>query len=565
MSFGSLCHLLFYNLTSPARHENRRLGMLRRILIGILVLTVCACALGQARAQPLPDDDAGEVLQGRIVRLPPVDDEAGDTVEWPKPDDGNSAYVAEILSRLDAAEAELARLRGDADAQTRATLTAFQEQGAYPREQGQAVSPGKPLTDKFPTFRVTGFTQFDGGWYSQSPLNRATVGNAQDGVGFRRARVGVTGKMTEFTNYMVEMDFATAGRPSFFDVWGEQENIPWLGTVRGGQYVQPFSVDAMSGFRHLVFLERSLPFLAFVPFRRVGIEAYNWSEDERLNWAYSVFKTGGFNNAPLGDDRYATDIGDVGGYSFSGRMTYLVQYDPEANDRYLWHIGGAYDYSQLTANTAAGSTSPVPFYQAKTTPEFGPLGSPETPQPFGQAFAATPVFVDTGKYRASNFSMYGLETVYQAGATSIQAEWMGTVVESPVGPIFYHGAYAQIAYRLTGEHRVYYKKMGAFGNPVPFTNFIALKPGGIVGWGAWEVAFRWSYVDLRNPANLTPFYLSGTNAAGNGLLNDSTVGMSWFMNENLKMQFNWIHAMLDNTAKGFSTADLFVTRMQVSF
>ena len=41
--------------------------------------------------------------------------------------------------------------------------------------------------------------------------------------------------------------------------------------------------------------------------------------------------------------------------------------------------------------------------------------------------------------------------------------------------------------------------------------------------------------------------------------------MTWFMNENLKLQFNWIHAMLDNTVKGFSTADLFVTRMQVSF
>jgi phosphate-selective porin OprO/OprP len=237
-------------------------------------------------------------------------------------------------------------------------------------------------------------------------------------------------------------------------------------------------------------------------------------------------------------------------------MTYLVQYDEEANDRYLWHIGGAYDYSQLTANTAAGSPSPVPFYQSKVLPEFGPLGSPETPQPFGQAFASTPpAFLDTGKYQASNFSMYGLETVWQAGATSFQAEWMGTVVESPVGAIFYHGAYGQLAYRLTGEHRVYYKRMGAFGNPVPFTNFIALRPGGIVGWGAWEIAARLSYVDLRNPASLNPFYLSGTSRAGNGLLTDTTLGLTWFMNENL----------LDNVVKGFSAADLFVTRVQVSF
>jgi len=80
---------------------------------------------------------------------------------------------------------------------------------------------------------------------------------------------------------MAEVDFATAGRPSFFDVWGEQENIPLLGAVRIGQYLQPFSVDAMTGFRYLPFLERSLPFLAFVPFRRVGVMASANTEDER--------------------------------------------------------------------------------------------------------------------------------------------------------------------------------------------------------------------------------------------------------------------------------------------
>ena len=74
-----------------------------------------------------------------------------------------------------------------------------------------------------------------------------------------------------------------------FDNYLEQEDIPVLGDVRVGQYLQPFSVDAMSGFRNLAFLERSLPFLAFVPFRRVGIMASNGSDDDRTHWAYSVF------------------------------------------------------------------------------------------------------------------------------------------------------------------------------------------------------------------------------------------------------------------------------------
>ena len=179
----------------------------------------------------------------------------------------------------------------------------------------------KSEKSEYPTFKTTGFLQLDTGYYSQDQNNIATVGDAQDGTGFRRARLAVQGKVAEFTNYQIEVDFATAGRPSFFDNYLEQGNIPVLGTVRAGQYLQPFSVDAMSGFRNLPFLERSLPFLAFVPFRRVGIMASNSSDDELTNWAYSVFRTGGFNNAPSGDSRFATDFGDIGGYSFSTRAT----------------------------------------------------------------------------------------------------------------------------------------------------------------------------------------------------------------------------------------------------
>ena len=117
--------------------------------------------------------------------------------------------------------------------------------------------------------------------------------------------------------------------------------------------------------------------------------------------------------------------------------------------------------------------------------------------------------------------------------------------------------------------------MGPFAslkNPVPNTDFIPLKQDGVRGWGAWAINARWSVVDLRNPDKLDGHYYSNatntftaTSKAGNGILNDSTVGLTWFLNSHTKVQFNWIHAMLQNTAKGFSTADLFVSRIQVDF
>lgn|GEM_PF-593199 len=432
--------------------------------------------------------------------------------------------------------------------------------------------------DQFPTHKITGFLQLDTAYYSQTQKNIDTVGDAQDGTGFRRARFAVNGKVAEFTTYQLEVDFATAGRPSFFDNYVEQQNLAYLGDVRIGQFLQPFSIDAMSGFRNLAFLERSLPFLAFVPFRRVGIMSSNATDDDRTHWAYSVFRTGGFNNAPLGDSRFGTDFGDIGGYSFSTRLTHLLYYDEFAEDRYLWHVGVSYDYSQLGANDAAGSGtagnagSPKPFYQARTTPEFGPLGYPDLSSSFGSAVNGTPLFVDTGRYQANNFNLFGLETAYQYGPFSAQAEYMGTVVDSVVGPVFYQGGYVEGMYRLTGENRGYDKKLASFKNPVPFADFIPLKWDGIRGWGAWGIAARWSVVDLTNPSKLDGhYYNSATNTftttskAGNGVLNDFTFGVNWYINAHTKMQFNWIHAMLDNTAKGSSTAELFVSRVQVDF
>lgn len=440
------------------------------------------------------------------------------------------------------------------------------------RDEADAVK-----ANTFPTHKITGFLQLDSAFYSQTPLNIETVGKAQDGAGFRRARLAVNGKVAEFTSYQIEMDFATAGHPSFFDNYVEQGNLGWLGEVRAGQFLQPFSVDAMSGFRNLAFLERSLPFLSFVPFRRVGIMSSNATDDDLTHWAYSVYRTGGYNDAPLGDSRFAVDFGNAGGYSFSTRLTHLLYYDEYAEDRYLWHVGLSYNYSQLTANTSPGAGAPgnagtpEPFYQARTTPEFY-LGYPDLPQNFGTGVNGTPIFVDTGRYQATNFNLVGLETVYQYGAFSFQSEYMATVVESVVGPIFYHGAYAECMYRLTGEHRLYDKKLASFKNPIPFADFIPLKWDGVRGWGAWGLAARWSFVDLTNPNKLDGHYynsatntFTGTNKAGNGVLNDTTLGLNWYINQHTKFQFNWIHAMLDNSAKGFSTAELFVSRMQVDF
>ncbi|MFO0903225.1 MAG: porin, partial [Pirellulales bacterium] len=329
----------------------------------------------------------------------------------------------------------------------------------------QAAAPAGPT---FPTVRLSGFFHLDTGYFSQDANNRTTLGDIQDGTGFRRARLQAIGSVAEFTNYSIEFDFATAGRPSFMDVWGEQTHVPFFGNIRIGQYRQPFSMDALTSIKQLEFLERSLPFQAFVPFRRVGMMAYDKSENEMTAWAYGVFRTGGFLDAPVGDSRFATDIGDNGGYSFSSRVTHLLYYDEPAEGRYLLHAGASYDYSRLTGH-GDGITGDT--YDARVIPEFF-VGDPAGA---GLTAAGTPFFVDTGRIPAKGFNMFGLEAAGQYGPAHFQAEYMGTLVDQTNGPsLYYDGAYIQGGYFLTGENRTYNRTVGAFDRVTPFTEFFSL-------------------------------------------------------------------------------------------
>lgn len=475
----------------------------------------------------------------------------------------------ELAQRLQAAEgqiqnlsqqqAELRRLPLVEDAPDSlhpAAYETYHESAASEASMSAAVAA--PPAAAYPKVKVSGFFHLDGGFFSQDAENRAALGDIQDGVGFRRARLQAMGSVAEFTNYSIEFDFATAGRPSFMDVWGEQTNLPLVNAVRIGHFRAPFSMDAWTSVRQLEFLERSLPFQAFVPFRRVGVMAYDVAEDQNTQWAYGLFASGGFNDAPLGDSRFGIDIGDNGGYAFSTRASHLLYYDEQADGRYLLHVGGSYDYTSIRESNINGG-----FYQARAIPEFF-VGDPAGG---GLTDVGTPFFVDTGRIPAQDFHLFGVELAGQSGPAHFQAEYIATQVNQDAGPaLFYDGAYAQVGYFLTGEHRTYNRAMGAFDKIVPYSEFFALGKQGICGWGAWEIAARWSYVNLNDPqVNTTPLPASVPPSPNPGRLNSTTLGLNWFWNSSTQVQLNWIHCFLDNAALGDSDCDIFAARFQLGF
>jgi phosphate-selective porin OprO/OprP len=426
---------------------------------------------------------------------------------------------------------------------------------------------------EYPIIRLSGFFQLDDGLYAQSAASRVRYGDMLDGVGFRRTRLQAIGELTEFFDYTIEMDFALPGRPSFVDVWGEIDEIPWFGTIRIGQFRQPGLMDSWTSVRHLEFLERSASFQAVDPFRRVGIMAYAMADDERTAWAYSVYTTGltfwdgdATVSNSFGDDRFGTQITDNGGVGFASRITHLVHYDELSEGRYLLHVGTGFVFGQF-----GGEGDELPSaktYNPRIFPEFfvGDLAGG------GLTAAGTPDVLSGGRIRAENFTLSHIELAGNHGAFHFQTEGMLETVNQRGGPtMLVPTAYFQCGAFLTGETVLYLKEPGVFDyNVVPHTPFFGTgRHGRIRGWGAWEVAFRWSYVDLSlanvNPANQLLDAAGPPPNPNYGVLNESTVAVNWWWNRYTRVEFNWIHSMPDLRGFGRAPFDIFATRFQVEF
>ena len=380
----------------------------------------------------------------------------------------------------------------------------------------------------YPTVRLTGFFQADAGWIHQDAANRSAVGDVQDGADFRRARLAAIGDVWDNVSYMLEMDFGFPGRPSFMDVWLEIHDLALLHNLRVGQYRNPFGLDGLTSVKELTFIERALPF-AFLPFRQIGVMAHGTNNDEDITWALSGFR--------FPTDTFGGQIGDNGGYGLATRLTGLL-IDNGGDSGGVLHIGAAYSLID-PANDAVQYRSQPEFFIAETGgAAFVPVGVP----------TAVPPFVDTGVIATDMVSLFAAELAATTGSFHAQSELIYAVVNRlGSSTVTFSGVSAQAAYILTGEHRPYNRKNGVLGRVVPN------EPFGRTGCGAWEIAARWSMLDL-NDADVR-----------GGRLNDLTIGLNWYLNKFTKFQINYIHASLDSAIFGDSDADIVATRAQVDF
>ncbi|MCU0876972.1 MAG: porin [Pirellulaceae bacterium] len=388
----------------------------------------------------------------------------------------------------------------------------------------------KADAEKKPTFQIGGQLQTDYLYFGQDAESQAALGDINDGVYFRRARLTARGEAFETVEYAIGFDFALPGRPSFLDVFVGMHDLPLLGNARVGHFFEPFSLNRITFNRYHTFMEHSLAD-AFAPARNTGINAYDtYGNDENGTWSIGWFASN--------SDNYGDQFMDAGGQALTGRLTWLPFYDEASEGRSYIHVGGGYSYR----TPPNGNLFFAPFPEAR----------PGTPTP-----ASVQPFVNTGLISAEHNQLFGAELAWIAGPLSFQAEYMYVPVEQNGGPeLAFQGAYAFVSYFLTGEHRPYNKKLGIHDRVIPFEDFFRVRTcdGPIIhGRGAWELAARWSYIDLTDE-----------NIVG-GVEHNGTIGLNWYLNPYTRVKWEYIVAQVDRPPVGDSTTHIAGMRFDIDF
>jgi len=333
------------------------------------------------------------------------------------------------------------------------------------------------------TTKIGGRMQLDAATYSEDRQGAgSTLG---DGTEIRRARLYMKGTIYNDWFYKFEYDFAGSGdnKSGITDIWLGYNGFDFEGlSMKVGHFRDPFMLQDQVSDNNTQFTERA-SIDAFTAGRHIGamvsINRQHWTT------ALGVFGDKASKKGGVSDEGWGT----------AGRVTWM----PVNEKGSLVHLG-------IAANYRSTRGIDVRFKQ-----------QPET-------HISGINFVDTGVLTGSSgYSTLGAELAVVQGRFSGQAEYVRVNVDRDnTNDSTFDGWYAQTGWFLTNDTRPYTFK-GA--------KFKAVKPKSIVGKGgigAWEVALRYSTIDLNDGDII------------GGEMDNLTLGLNWFPTAGLRVSANYI-------------------------
>jgi phosphate-selective porin OprO/OprP len=335
-----------------------------------------------------------------------------------------------------------------------------------------------------------GRLELDGARYSSGVL--------KDESGFivRRFRLGLAGRVRIWPgwNYKLEVDL-TDGENNLSDVYLSWRSKKW-GTFRIGNQKVAQTLSGQTSSLTGSFMERPLPVLAFTLQRRLG-----------LGWDTHLKRLGANITVFAGDPNKGS-----GSHGWAARGYFT----PARGQAHLFHVGGS--FMQLSSDADA---------RIQARPE---------------SHVSNIRLVDTGVWPdIGTSSALGLELAGSRGPVTIQSEFYRTRWSRPDGndPIF-KGWYAVVSWFLTGEMAHY--RDGRF-----------IRPNILGDRGAWEVAFRFSRVDLVD------------QDVQGGIQTNLSFGVNWYSRVHWRFMGNLIKASAKDGPYGKQNPWIVQFRVQYYF
>ncbi len=331
------------------------------------------------------------------------------------------------------------------------------------------------------------------------------------GTELRRARLEMEGTLFEQWGYELSVDFGDASQ----DVDLKDAYISFDSdsdySILVGQFKEPFSLEELTSSRYITFMERALP-NEFAPGRNIGIGLSTYAD----NWSIT---SGIFGEAVDDGDKSEDDEG----WGISARGTYA----PWVSKREVLHLG-------VSMTRREPDDSEELKFSARP-----------------ESHVTDVKYVNTGDLlNVEYYTGLGAEVAWVAGPLSLQSEYITTSVSRSTSTkdAEFSGWYVFASYFITGEARRYKAKSGKFSSVKPITER-----------GAWEVAVRYSMVDMND---LDVF---------GGEESNTTLGLNWYAKKNIRLTFNYIlvnndiHANDDGDVIGNDDPRIIQTRLQLHF
>ena len=469
-----------------------------------------------------------------------IGDLRGQLDQLREPGQPQDPRLSAIQQQLDAMAAQLAEMKTTQE--TTSTDIATLKQTPAGSFVTPTLSNGKPAfasADGRFTANIKAILMFDGGKYFQKDNLSAAVTNRDlnEGSNFRRARIGLDGKLFRDFDYSFIYEFGGSGAEDPGRLY--EASIAYTAIkplrIKVGAFEPNIGLAAAVSTSQMPLLERPAPAeiarIVAAGDSRVGFQVSGngvfGAGDSGLatRWFVSTAFTGNVVSS-------ISSAGTATAQPFDEQTAWIARATlaPFSTTDWQAHVGVNYQYVIQPNDTGLASATRYGV-QLRDRPELRIDGTR---------------LIDTGLIDARHVTVTGLEAAFQTGPFVVESEVFRykidrriTTVVVPANPHF-SGWYVQGSWILTGEPRVYNPVDSRFDAPKINYNF---NPE-VGAWGAFELAARYSMVDL-NYREGNPGATPGLGAVRGGEQRIGTIGVNWYLNPSMRIMLDYQRVKID--------------------